>query len=155
MSKPDVLICRHAGVVSQAECPWCEITSLRAEVERLTQCKDGMTDREKLIRGGFCFDSDRDADAARYLIGVIDVVRGDRDRLWAMRDEVATLTEENAELVRALEEITVENRLVCEASHDTGRGNSDQDFQRADPHQWGMVKRAEKALARHKERVKI
>lgn len=41
----------------------------------------GMSDREKLIREGFCFDSDRDCDAARYLIGVIDTIRGDRNRL--------------------------------------------------------------------------
>ena len=36
---------------------------------------DGMSERERWIRKGFCFDSDRDCEAARYLIGVIDVIR--------------------------------------------------------------------------------
>jgi hypothetical protein len=42
---------------------------------------EGMTARERLIREGFCFDSDRDCDAAKYLIGVIDTVRWDRSLL--------------------------------------------------------------------------
>lgn len=60
-----------------------EITALRAQVEAVQSAKDGMSDREKLIREGFCFDSDRDCETARYLIGVIDVIRWDRSLLRA------------------------------------------------------------------------
>ena len=42
---------------------------------------EGMSDHEKLIRDGFCFDSDRDCEAAKYLLGVIDAIRCDRNRL--------------------------------------------------------------------------
>jgi len=48
---------------------------------------EGMTERERLIRGGFCFDSDRDCEAAKYLIGVIDVIRQDRKLLRERLDE--------------------------------------------------------------------
>lgn len=57
--------------------------------------RDGVSDREKLIREGFCFDSDRDCDAARYLLGVIDTIRGDRKRL---RDAQESSEREIAEL---------------------------------------------------------
>jgi len=48
--------------------------------------RDGMSQREYLIRYGFAFDSDRDCEAARYLIGVIDVLRWDRSLLRARLD---------------------------------------------------------------------
>lgn len=57
------------------------ITTPSISVEKLRELIEGTTDRERLIREGFCFDSDRDCDAARYLIGVIDVVRWDRKLL--------------------------------------------------------------------------
>lgn len=53
------------------------------------------TAKERLIRQGFAFDSDRDCDATRYLIGVIDTVRWDRK---LMRERIATLEAEKAEL---------------------------------------------------------
>lgn len=53
-----------------------------------------MSAREKLIREGFRFDSERDAEAAWYLLGLIDVIRADRDRMrdvYAERDKAQAL----------------------------------------------------------------
>jgi hypothetical protein len=49
---------------------------------------EGMSDREKLIRDGFCVDSDRDCDAVRYLLGVIDTIRWDRRLLREDRERM-------------------------------------------------------------------
>ena len=75
----------------------CKYTEIAAELDQ-----EGMSNREKLIRDGFCFDSDRDCEAARYLIGVIDTVRWDRKLL---RDRVA---EKAAELKRVKKFIRME-----------------------------------------------
>lgn len=85
----------------------CTIALLEAEVKRLTDCREGMTDREKLIREGFCFDSDRDCEAARYLIGVIDVIRGDRklsrDQADAAEAKLAELQHERDGIAASFE----------------------------------------------------
>lgn len=65
----------------------------RSAAERAEDIVEGMSDRERLIRFGFAFDSDRDCDAAKYLLGVIDTIRFDRSRL---RSEVAALESERS-----------------------------------------------------------
>jgi hypothetical protein len=74
---------------------------------------DGISAREKLIREGFCFDSDRDCEAAKYLIGVIDTIRWDRKLL---RDDKTRLTEELDRAETALKTVYLElNRLSAVA----------------------------------------
>ncbi len=48
---------------------------------------EGMSEREMRIRKRFADDMDPDYDDARYLIGVIDVIREDRQRLRDAAEE--------------------------------------------------------------------
>ena len=45
-------MCTHAGVISQSECPWCEIANLRAQLEKLQRTVKFQEDQYLADHGG-------------------------------------------------------------------------------------------------------
>lgn len=91
-----------------------------------------MTDREKLIRGGFCFDSDRDCQAARDLLGIIDAQRA------------------QLEVINTPELVDFQSAVLREAQHQRLRWPSDHDSGKTPPDWFWLVGYlAGKALASH------
>lgn len=93
MTCPNCRIVREGMYDAPQHIEFCEACTkaheIAAELAELKQrAQDTMFGREKLIREGFCFDTDRDCEAALYLLGVIDVIRVDRDR---MRDALSAI----------------------------------------------------------------
>lgn len=89
---------------------------------------EGMSEQERRIRAGFCFDSERDWDVAKYLIGIIDTLRRDRKLLRESaetthrRDEILTL-----EAIAARQEVEIRRltSAICEGVEERDKAESE------------------------------